>query len=158
MRTLLFLSILIFAAACGTSRNANSDNEIVSILHGTSYGHCRGYCIKEELYTADQLVYTEYSRDSVSFPKKAFTHTYTAKELNELFASIDADKWKSLPERIGCPDCADGGAEYIEIRTKNDTKRVTFEAYSEQEVLEKALELLRAKRKTLEKSAETEEE
>lgn len=158
MRTLLFLSVLILAAACRTSRNAKSDNEVVSILHGTSYGHCRGYCIKETLYTADRLVYTEYSRDSASFPKKAFEHTYTAKELNELFASIDEKKWKSLPDRIGCPDCADGGAEYIEIRTTNGVKRVTFEAHSEQEGLEKALELLRAKRKTLEKSAESEDE
>lgn len=156
MRTLLFLSVLILAAACGTGKN--SGNEVLSILHGTSYGHCRGYCIKEELYTADKLVYTQYSRDSANFPKKEVTETYTADELTALFTSIDAEKWKALPETIGCPDCADGGAEYIEIRTKNATKRVMFDAHSEPEGLEKALELLRAKRKALEKSKENDEE
>lgn len=158
MRTLLFLSVLIIAAACGTAKNAKGDNEVVSILHGTSYGHCRGYCIKEELYTADKLVYTQYNRDSANFPKKEVVNTYTAEELNALFASIDPEKWKSLPETIGCPDCADGGAEYIEIRTKNATKRVMFDAHSDPEGLAEALVLLRAKRKVLEKAEENGEE
>ena len=33
-----------------------------------------------------------------------------------------------MPETIGCPDCADGGAEWIEIKLANGEKhKVTFE-------------------------------
>ena len=32
-----------------------------------------------------------------------------------------------LDDRIGCPDCADGGAEWIEIDSMDGVKRVTFE-------------------------------
>ena len=30
----------------------------------------------------------------------------------------------------GCPDCADGGSEWVEITHEGITKRVTFEAYN----------------------------
>ena len=158
MRTLLFLPVLILAAACGTSKNATGDHDVISILHGTSYGHCRGYCITEELYTADGIVFTQYSRDSANYPKKEMRDTYTAEELQALAATIDMSTWKALAERIGCPDCADGGAEYIEIRTKTGTKRVTFEAHSDPEGLAETLVLLRAKRRAFEKTEENGEE
>lgn len=33
----------------------------------------------------------------------------------------------SLAERIGCPDCADRGAEWVEVETANGRRRGTYE-------------------------------
>jgi hypothetical protein len=53
--------------------------------------------------------------------------------------TISQESWRSLktlanqvafskqPERLGCPDCADGGAEYIELQTGDQKYRITFE-------------------------------
>ncbi|MDO8435184.1 MAG: hypothetical protein Q7S89_00695, partial [bacterium] len=48
-------------------------------------------------------------------------------EWNSLVGALDVKKFNLLPERIGCPDCADGGAEWIEIFDGKATKKVTFE-------------------------------
>ena len=45
----------------------------------------------------------------------------------KLQSLADYNAIKDLPERIGCPDCADGGAEWLELSRSNETKRVTFE-------------------------------
>ncbi len=58
-------------------------------------------------------------------------------ECNETLTQISWDSFKktvdlndffSLPEIIGCPDCADGGAEWLEIEDFSGKKyKVTFE-------------------------------
>ncbi len=36
---------------------------------------------------------------------------------------------------IGCPDCADGGSEWLELGFEGDVKRVTFEYMNEPDEL-----------------------
>lgn len=45
----------------------------------------------------------------------------------ELQTLIDFLVMQDLEDVIGCPDCADGGATYIELTQNGETKRVTFE-------------------------------
>jgi len=46
--------------------------------------------------------------------------------------SINTTSFFKLPETIGCPDCADGGAEWLEIILLNGKKhKVTFEYRNE---------------------------
>ena len=147
MKFLILISVFALALnSCRTTKDASGATDVISIKHGTSYGHCVGYCIREELYSAGQVVFTQISRDEQSNPKKELTETFSDKEFEKLAASIDWSKWKELPESIGCPDCADGGAEYVEVITSSGVKRVTFEAGSTPEGIEKALDVFRAKR------------
>jgi hypothetical protein len=44
-----------------------------------------------------------------------------------LQTQFDAAAFARLPETIGCPDCADGGAEWLELTYQGQTRRVTFE-------------------------------
>jgi len=153
MKFLLLISVFAFALnSCRTTKDASGTTAVLSIKHGTSFGHCVGYCMKEELYTADKMVYVQSSRDPETNPPKELTETVSAKEFDALVNGIDWSKWKALPETIGCPDCADGGAEFIEVVTPTGVKRVTFDAGSSPEGLEKALELFRKKRSALDKA------
>lgn len=50
-----------------------------------------------------------------------------------------------LPEVIGCPDCEDGGAEWVEMKLQNgDKHKVYFEYLREPDVLKKLLAKLRS--------------
>ena len=53
------------------------------------------------------------------------------------------DSFFILDERIGCPDCADGGSEWIEIGTKNKIYKVTFEYGDSLKGLDELLKLVR---------------
>lgn len=149
MKFLLFISALVLVThSCNTVKNA-VPSDIISVKHGTSYGHCMGYCTREEVYTSGSMVYTQQSRDE-SNPEKVRTEPFSENAFQKLTTSFDRQKWNALPETIGCPDCADGGAEYVEIATTSGVKRVTFDAGSDPEGLGKILAQFRAKRLELE--------
>lgn len=154
MRTLfLFLTVISILAGCNTAKEATKDNTVLSITHGTSFGHCRGYCIKEIHFSGSSLDYKEISRDSVNFPVKETNEKFTQGQLDELAAQIDWKKWEALDSVIGCPDCADRGAEYLIliISTEKGTKKVLYDAHSTPEGLETILKTIREKRRVFER-------
>jgi len=153
MRMFILISVLSsLVIACGTSKNASSSPEVISILHGTSFGHCRGYCIKEEVYTTKTMRYTNYNRDSLNYPKQEFIESFTSEEYDALLATIDWKKWEAMDTIIGCPDCTDAGAEYIKITTSKGTKLVKFDAYSNPDGIEKLLSECRATRRKIDRA------
>ncbi|MBI3239679.1 MAG: hypothetical protein HYZ43_12700 [Flavobacteriia bacterium] len=152
MRALfLFLTVVSILAGCHTSKKAATGNSVLSIKHGTSFGHCRGYCIKEIRFTPSTVIYNELSRDSLNFPVKEHSGDFSQAQLDELTAKIDWKKWEALDSIIGCPDCADRGAEYLIISTTSGTKKVLYDAHSTPEGLENILTLIREKRKVFER-------
>jgi hypothetical protein len=50
-------------------------------------------------------------------------------DYNRLMQVVNQDitEFWNLPDRIGCPDCTDGGAEWIKIEKDGKTKKVVFE-------------------------------
>lgn len=46
---------------------------------------------------------------------------------SDLVSAINIEAFFAWEEVIGCPDCADGGAEWIEITTSTGTHKVTYE-------------------------------
>ena len=153
MRIFILITVLSsLLIACGISKNASSTPEVISILHGTSFGHCRGYCIKEAVFTNTSMRYTKYNRDSLNYPKQEIIESFTTEEYTTLLATIDWEKWEAMDTIIGCPDCTDAGAEYIKITTSKGSKRVKFDAYSNPEGLEKLLSECRAKRRKIDRA------
>ncbi len=164
----LFLGLTIVVASCGTAKNGKSDatksnktessTGIISILHGTSFGNCRGYCIKEETYSMNSLFMAQKAWDSTRLKPVTSTTSFSAKEFEAICKTVDLKKWNGLSEKIGCPDCADRGSEYVIITTKKGSKQVVFDAYSDVEDIKELLTLLREKRKQLEGSELQEKE
>ena len=48
---------------------------------------------------------------------------------------MDLKEVHAMDDIIGCPDCADGGAEWLELGFEDRVKRVTFEYMNEPEQL-----------------------
>ncbi|CAF1160628.1 unnamed protein product [Adineta ricciae] len=108
-----------------------NSKQITSISSGTSFGMCVGYCrrsisIKSQpKYQLIALKEPNYSQNEYPTEEKRFS--YTEKQWKKLINLLDVKNFEKLNETIGCPDCADGGAEWIEIQCKTEKKRVTFE-------------------------------
>lgn len=133
MKNLLlkFISLFLIVTACQTSELVKPfSDEIKQINSGQSFGMCMGKCYNELLITDNKLVLKQIERKERG--GETVTHEFT--ENNSLTAvkpsllTISKSDFLSLEDQYGCPDCADGGAEWLEIEFNDGkTKKVTFE-------------------------------
>lgn len=152
MKLTIFLAVLLSVfTACETPKKVVSDDTIISITHGTNFGHCRGYCRKEVIFMEDKVMYSQSGVDTAATPVKGSGISNSSKEWSKLVGPLNWKKFNAMKESYGCPDCADGGSEYIEIRTMKGTKRVTIEYGTAFPDLEPLLTELRTQRKKVEK-------
>ena len=98
----------------------------VIISYGSSFGHCVGYCNKVLLISDKDLTYVQRKNGNKPEEKKC-VQPLSREIYNEVLSQFDIKSFYLLDSVIGCPDCADGGAEWITIKSGNMTKKVTFE-------------------------------
>ena len=153
MKKIVFLLLLstVFLS-CVKEENTTISTEVVSINYGTSFGECIGYC-NNNITVTDTNVLLEKKGWSniVTLPEVTETTVVTAAVLQELFEKVDFDAFLNLEEVIGCPDCADGGAEWVEIITEDQSYKVTYEYFNEPEVLKELAAALRELNASLQK-------
>lgn len=146
---IVLVSLLAVFTACNTAKPIISEETIIRVMHGTNFGHCRGYCRKEVVFSDGQTEYIESSVDSTRNPQKIERFDNSSSSWKSITDKIDWKTFQKLEESYGCPDCADGGSEYIEIQTISGTKRVTIEFGKDLPELEPLLTELRTQRKNL---------
>jgi len=135
---LILLCFLIFGTAC-----SEEDDELYKLNYGTSFNMCSGYCKNEMTLESHFVTYnhtgwvdsiqTITCRDELEINSWKYFETHL--NINDFF---------DLPKTIGCPDCADGGAEWIEIELDDGVKhKVTFEYGHEPDMLKDYIVKLR---------------
>ncbi len=62
-----------------------------------------------------------------NLPVQRLTAALSSQEWEQMAAAAAAATIDALPETIGCPDCADGGAESLTIVGPKGTKTITFD-------------------------------
>ncbi|WP_435355351.1 hypothetical protein [Emticicia sp. SJ17W-69] len=142
----------IFAMSCEKDsqvlgNETSMKNYVVN--YGTSFGMCIGPCRKEMNLVKNDLVFTVYTtegRGAVGGVPQSYKEKLTNLYASNIIQNIDFEAFKKLPEVIGCPDCADGGAEWIEIIKDDSKHKVTFEFGTSPKEIEKLVQLLREKR------------
>lgn len=162
MRTLLLrlvpagaaLSLALVLGAC--SLTSSSPTPDLVIRTGTSFGFCVGYCATE-LYldsnTAELAVVS--LRDTSAYPVKRYSEPMSREQWERLVALADLEAMNALEDVYGCPDCADGGAEWVEVERRGQRKRVTFEYNHTVEPIEDLIKEVRAIREQLAEKVET---
>lgn len=126
---LLFLLLLTGASQCGDSATALDpvSDELV-VRSGTSFGMCMGYCVKRLELAGTKAIFTQESHiDKQRYPTKSCQRVISQEKAMNLKSMARFDAFQKLPKRFGCPDCADGGAEFIEMQFGNQTHKVEFE-------------------------------
>lgn len=144
----LCLTVVILLPVISTSGLGRRD--IVSISSGTSFGFCIGYCRRSIDIQRDAQRLT--ARKEPNFPQAQYPpvikqYPFSSNQWGNLVSLVDPQGFRALSETIGCPDCADGGAEWIEIKWPTVTKRVTFEFGQTIPGFEQLVEALRRIRK-----------
>lgn len=102
-------------------------DKVTKIEWWTSFWMCAGYCFNSFTFSSEKIIETKTSYDETNNP--TIINKYSIKKLSwdDLVSTVDLEKFNALPDRIGCPDCADGWAEWIKITTEKEPKQVTFE-------------------------------
>jgi len=136
---LLLLGLCLFAC---TSSYEN-DSAIIQVSYGTSFGMCVGYCKQDMTLKSGIATYRCASwNDSVQPITR--TEVLNAAVWDSVKANLSPNIFFDLPQRIGCPDCADGGAEWVEIELANgESHKVTFEYRNEPTFLKNYLVKIR---------------
>ena len=121
---LFFISLFLFS--CQNGYEKVEVNEI-AISGGVFFGFCVGYCKSEIEIVNKDVVFIATSWNDPDYPDNVLSGNISIQEWDSLIESVDMDSLLPLGDIIGCPDCADGGGEWIEITKEDMTKRVTFE-------------------------------
>lgn len=120
----------------------NPSDSIYFIEHGSSFNLCEGYCYHQSIFTKDLMIKLAKSWTEDQ-PIKYDSLQMDNKIWERMVNSINVRAFYMLPNRIGCPDCLDGGAEWIRIGTKNNSWLVDFDYGSHITTLDNLLAILR---------------
>lgn len=145
----LAAAVVLTLASCGNGAEAPGMQQVVST---TSFGMCVGYCSTRLEISEGAAVLTRTSRGArgaQELPDQRFTQTLTPDKWVEITRLVAAAKFDGLPPVIGCPDCADGGAESLTIIGAAVPKTVSFEHGATVEQVQPLLDRVRALRAKL---------
>ena len=149
-RTRLPLLAAVLLVACTTPDGDQAPEplaaESVTVRWGTYFGMCAGYCRTELEIRGSNLRLTRQAWDTIRNPTRIEEQTISQSDRQQLVAKINAANLPNLLDTYGCPDCADGGGEWVELQNGAARKRVTFEYSRGPRELENALAELRALR------------
>jgi len=133
----VFCLILSFSA-CKKGRIKNLN----SIGYGSSFGMCVGYCSNNLMISDLKLTFSK-SKNGQPADTKTCYKSISETEVNAIQDLLNPDKISALPEVIGCPDCADGGAEWVAINADGKQYKITFEYGKAPKELEAAVAKLK---------------
>lgn len=135
---------LVFIITVGISLTGCDKEQLTqdgTIKYGTSFGMCIGFCQNE--ITISQSNVNLVRRKNVSNESKTCSKGFSAEQRQQLISKIDLPRFFILDERYGCPDCADGGAEWIEIEQDGKKHKITFEYHREPDAVKAYIDDLR---------------
>jgi hypothetical protein len=153
MRLTMFLPFAALALAACASAPAPSAGGVTRVVSTTSFGMCVGYCTTELEITEGRAVLTRLARGGRGAPQGLPPQTHSMslsasewQEIQRLAAEADFD---AAPDVIGCPDCADGGAEGLTVQGAGGSESVTMEFRADVRELQPLLNRVRAIRDQL---------
>ena len=104
-----------------------ASTEPVSFTHTVSFGFCleTAYCSSRLELSSREVVLTYESRKRGPFVQRG---TRSAELWSKVAGALDPARLRALPSVLGCPDCADGGAESVTVAFgEGQVTKVTFE-------------------------------
>lgn len=143
----IYLFLIFFLKVIQTQAQKE---EITQVNYGTSFGMCEGYCFNETKYTQKYVITCSKAwKKGNATEQKDKLDTLKNENWAKILAAINLKRFKKLQNVIGCPDCNDGGQEWIEITTKRKAYKVTIEynADTDFECLKNILIILRKQTK-----------
>lgn len=93
------------------------------IKYGYSFGECVGFCKSTIELSSKGILKTQYRwRDKKTIISY---HSIDTDTYDSLMSTINFSNFLDFDENLGCGDCADGGAEWIEIKKEDNSKKIS---------------------------------
>jgi hypothetical protein len=147
-RSWIAMAGAVTIAACSSSTRVAGPADpvaVTAIRTTTSSGFCLGYCLATLEVTASGMTLLEESPRG-GLPPVRRTAEISTSEWRQLTVSVSRASFEALPATVGCPDCADGGAESLEVISRDWQDGVTFELGAAMPQLQPLLEMMRSLR------------
>ncbi len=146
--TLVLSLFILFATACSQDGIVETN---YTIKAGQSFGMCAENCFQELTISNQQAILWVDDRGIQSNEDaKVFVKSdVSADEWDYWQSLIDKEVFLKLKDVYGCPDCADGGAEWLEIQSPDINKKVVFEYHNPPAGIANLVNKLREKRKNM---------
>lgn len=126
----IVLAAALVLSACASAPPPEFAN-IRQIVSTTSFGMCLGYCTTRLEISPGRAVLIRQARGGrgspENMPDQRFAAVLTPDEWDEIERLAAGANLGGLPPVIGCPDCADGGAESLTIEGSGAPQTVSFE-------------------------------
>jgi hypothetical protein len=150
--SLTALTVALALSACASA--AAPPASVTRVVSTTSFGMCVGYCTTRLEITEGQAVLIREARGGRGAPNPAQTPQRLSTPLTpgewqgiqRLAANIDLG---GLPDVLGCPDCADGGAEGLTVEGSGGAESVSIEFGASVPQAQPLLDRVRALRERL---------
>ena len=139
-RLSFLIPVALIAAACGSP---TGPSDAVAITHSVSFGFClpTAYCSSRLELAQGQAVLTYESRERAPVVQR---RPLADAQWTRISEALDAAGLRALPDVVGCPDCADGGAEALRVSFGDgQTEAVTFEYGADVRGIEALVDVLR---------------
>ncbi len=144
-RASFLINVLLFTLLACSDGEGDFDQAVdgdLTIAYGTSFGECVGYCSVTLQASENELTLIKSGWDE-ELPTLIYTRSMKSVLWDSLTSALLIENFDTLQSVYGCPDCADGGAEWIEISSNNLEHKVIFEYGNEPEYLKEYVSLLR---------------
>lgn len=143
----------LFLSACASAPAQEPARDVRQIVSTTSFGMCVGYCTTRLEISQGRAVLIREARGGRgaprNLPEQRYATVLTPEEWDSIQALAASTNLASLPDTIGCPDCADGGAESLMIARQGQSRTVSFEFGSSVPQADPLLQRVRALRQRL---------
>jgi hypothetical protein len=152
MPKLLTAFAALALSACATAPSAPSAS-VTRVVSTTSFGMCVGYCTTTLEISDGQAVLIREARGGrgapQGLPDQRFTRTLSAAEWADIQRLAAQADLTAVPDVVGCPDCADGGAEGLTIESAGGAESVSLEFRADLPEAQALLQRVRALREQL---------
>ncbi|MFB6340567.1 hypothetical protein ACE1ET_02540 [Saccharicrinis sp. FJH62] len=123
-----------------TAKRAQQD---MKVTYGTSFGECIGYCSETMTLSRGQLDFLYESLNTDTLPDIDCSMNFPVDSTNMVLDFVSKPLFYYMESVYGCPDCNDGGEEWVSIEDEYYYKKIRFEYMNEPEELTKLVTILR---------------
>jgi hypothetical protein len=101
----------------------------IGVAFGSSFGQCYGYCLHEFTLHTWGIVGVRKAWPGMKdeYPDQTIWAVIGPERLNKVIAAIDTTDLGQALERLGCPDCSDGGSCWITIDRPGRSKSLDYD-------------------------------
>lgn len=139
-KNLLYITFCAILSISGCKKG--SIKNLNNITYGSSFGMCVGYCSSSLVISDLKLTFSK-SKNAQPADTKTCSKSISEADIDAIKNELNINKISNLPEVIGCPDCADGGAEWISINADGKQYKITYEYGKAPKELEAAVAKLK---------------